>query len=94
MNWKQVLERSDILTDDAFADLARGLHIELNAIELQAIVDASAAIERERWEQERTTYRSLLMQARVVLRGPHVEQNIVVRELVERIESHGVQFRA
>lgn len=60
---------------------------------VDAVQDAVAA-ERERWEQERKDYRSLLGQARLVLRGPHTEQNIVVRELVARIEARGVQFRA
>lgn len=57
-------------------------------------LDAAVAEERERWGQERAIYRSLLAQARLVLRGPHTDQNIVVRELVERIESRGVQFKA
>ena len=58
----------------------------------EALAAARVAQERERWEQERKDYRSLLMQARVVLRGPHAQQNIVVRELVARIEARGVQF--
>lgn len=61
---------------------------------IEAFAAKVRAAERNRWEQERTTYRSLLAQARLVLRGPHTEKNIVVRELVERIESRGVQFGA
>jgi len=61
--------------------------------ELGQVVEEVTA-QRERWDKERTTYRSLLMQARLVLRGPHTEQNIVVRELVARIEALGVHFSA
>ncbi len=60
--------------------------------EMRAYAAAAVLQERERWEQERKSYRSLLAQARLVLRGPHTEQNIVVQELVSRIESRGVQF--
>jgi len=48
MNWKKAVERAGILTDDALADLDRGLHVALSAADLQAIVDFAAAIEQER----------------------------------------------
>ncbi len=55
-------------------------------------VTAKVAAAGEAWAKERTAYRSLLRQARLILRGPHTEQNIVVRELIERIEARGITF--
>lgn len=94
MNWKEVLLQIDTHSEYAVEDLERGLNVDFMAEDLQKLVDAAIAAERERWTQERKDYRSLLMQARLVLRGPHTEQNIVVRELVARIEARGVQFGA
>lgn len=62
--------------------------------QMRAYALQERAAERERIEKERKDYRSLLAQARIVLRGPHTEQNIVVRELVARIEARGVHFGA
>lgn len=64
-----------------------------NGAKLYARTDETAlAAERERWAQERIVLRSLLRQARLVLRGPHTQKNIVVRELIERIELRGVHL--
>jgi hypothetical protein len=64
------------------------------ADQMRAYALQERAAERERWKAERKDYRSLLMQARVILRGPHTEQNILVRELIARIEARGVHFGA
>jgi hypothetical protein len=44
MDWKLAVERSGSFTDEALALLARGLHVDFNGADLQAIVDAATAL--------------------------------------------------
>lgn len=80
--------------DEVLADAVQSARLQADMIDRM-----KADLEKERAElaQQETAAedcRRLLMQARIILRGPHTEKNILVRELIARIDAHGVSAAA